>query len=141
MVRLRSSFDPCLVLTSPGDPLQSIIRGRPVEHHGGTLKAISRASDWLKECNEHPNCSPGETQLPSRVIDVGVDANSPHVRLRETETHECGKYICLRYFSRHCMSSSQECMVANVYYEAIAGVMSRHALQLKPRLRIESAKS
>lgn len=138
MVRLRSSFDPYLVLTSPGDLLESIIRGRPVEQHGGTLTAISRARKWLKECNEHPGCSPGETRLPSRVIDVGVDTNSPHVRLRETETHECGKYICLRYFQP---AVYEQCIVANVHYEAIAGVMSRHALPLKPRLQIESAKS
>jgi hypothetical protein len=31
--------------------------------------------------------------------------------------------------------------MANVHHEAIAGVMSRHALPLKPRLQIESAKS
>ncbi|RSL45790.1 hypothetical protein CEP54_014128 [Fusarium duplospermum] len=71
-----------------GDPLESIIRGRLVEQHGGTLTAISRARKWLNECNEHPSCNPGETPLPSRVIDVGVDTDSPHVKLRETETHQ-----------------------------------------------------
>ncbi|RSL89534.1 hypothetical protein CEP52_014868 [Fusarium oligoseptatum] len=88
-----------------GDPLESIIRGRPVEQHGGTLTAISRARKWLNECNEHPSCSPGETPLPSRVIDVGVDTNSPHVKLRETEVHERGKYISLSY----CWGDAPEC--------------------------------
>ncbi|KAI8648417.1 HET domain-containing protein [Fusarium sp. Ph1] len=101
-VRLVAAIGLCV---RDGDPLESIIRGRPVEQHGGTLTAISRARKWLKECNEHPSCSPGETQLPSRVIDVGVDTNSPHVKLRETEEHERGKYISLSY----CWGNEQAC--------------------------------
>ncbi|KAF4962494.1 hypothetical protein FSARC_9417 [Fusarium sarcochroum] len=80
-----------------GDSLESVIRGRPVGKQGGTLTAISRARTWLKECDEHPNCSPGQTLLPSRVIDVGDSTNSPHVKLHETDGPEYGKYISLSY--------------------------------------------
>ncbi|KAJ3527151.1 hypothetical protein NM208_g10845 [Fusarium decemcellulare] len=79
------------------DPLESVIRGRPVEQQGGTSIAISRARKWLNECNEHPGCNSGETPLPSRVIDVGDNINSPYVKLRETEGRERGKYISLSY--------------------------------------------
>ncbi|KAJ4247465.1 hypothetical protein NW762_013140 [Fusarium torreyae] len=80
-----------------GDSLESIIRGRPVEKQGGTSTAISRARTWLKECDEHPNCCPDQTLLPSRVIDVGDNFNSPHVKLHETDGPEYGKYISLSY--------------------------------------------
>jgi hypothetical protein len=86
-----------LVLTSLGDPLESIILGRPVEQHGGTSTAMSRVRRWVNECDEHPNCSPGETLLPSRVIDVGVGTSNTHVKLYETGPQEHGKYISLRY--------------------------------------------
>ncbi|KAF4944966.1 hypothetical protein FGADI_12310 [Fusarium gaditjirri] len=79
------------------DPLAQIIGGRPVEQYGGTKKALLRARGWVNECNEHPKCSPGDTLLPSRVVDVGDDINSPYARIRETAGHERGKYISLSY--------------------------------------------
>ncbi|KAL7756814.1 hypothetical protein ACKLNR_013807 [Fusarium oxysporum f. sp. zingiberi] len=93
-VRLVAAIGLCV---EDGDPLAQIIRGRPVEQHGGTEKAISRAHDWVNECNEHSNCSPGETLLPCRVVDVGNDVNSPYAKLRETDGEERGKYISLSY--------------------------------------------
>lgn len=83
-----------------GNPLAQLIRGRPVEQYGGTAKAITRAHDWVTECNEHPKCSPGDTLLPGRVVDVGDDINSPYAKLRETYGQERGKYISLRCFSQ-----------------------------------------
>ncbi|CAJ0552222.1 Ff.00g062010.m01.CDS01 [Fusarium sp. VM40] len=79
-----------------GDPLESTIRGRPVEQHGGTLTAMSRVQQWVIECDEHPSCSPGETQLPSRVIDVGVSNNSPHGLFGERPARE---YVELEHTS------------------------------------------
>lgn len=81
-----------------GNPLAQIIRGRPVERYGGTSKAITRVHEWVTECNKHPKCSPGDTLLPGRVVDVGDDVNSPFAKLRETDGQERGKYISLRYF-------------------------------------------
>ncbi|EWZ33789.1 heterokaryon incompatibility protein-domain-containing protein [Fusarium oxysporum Fo47] len=93
-VRLVAAIGLCV---DNGNPLAQLIRGRPVEQYGGTAKAITRAHDWVTECNEHPKCSPGDTLLPGRVVDVGDDINSPYAKLRETYGQERGKYISLSY--------------------------------------------
>ncbi|KAL9115744.1 MAG: hypothetical protein Q9227_000112 [Pyrenula ochraceoflavens] len=87
-----------------GDFLDSLIVGRPVEVDGGTPTAIGRAQKWLQECDEHSDCNPGETLLPSRIIDVG-DVNSPEVRLWEPVPEgTIGKYLSLSY----CWGKSKE---------------------------------
>jgi len=116
-----------------GDPLAQIIRGRPVEQHGGTEKAISRAHDWVNECNEHSNCSPGETLLPCRVVDVGNDVNSPYAKLWETDGEERGKYISLRYLSRLHSKGTH----ADIRSVATAG--ARHRNLLPPNQPSKSA--
>ncbi|KAF4499672.1 hypothetical protein FAGAP_4123 [Fusarium agapanthi] len=93
-VRLVEAIGLCV---DDGNPLAQIIRGRPVEQYGGTSKAISRAHNWVTECNKHPKCSPGDKLLPYRVVDVGDDINSPYPKLRETDGQEFGKYISLSY--------------------------------------------
>ncbi|KPA37801.1 tol protein, partial [Fusarium langsethiae] len=80
-----------------GDPLESVICGRPVEEQGGSLTAISRARSWVKACNEHPSCRPNQTVLPTRVIDMGNDIHNPYVKLRETGGNEHARYIALSY--------------------------------------------
>jgi len=92
------------LVTGPGDPLETVFSGRPIEEDAGSEMAISRARNWLKECNEHLGCSPSEMPLPSHVIDVGDYTHRPFVKLRETEGHEQGKYICLSY----CWGKSRE---------------------------------
>jgi len=87
-----------------GDPLNPIIMGRPVEKSGDTSTAISRARKWLQNCDEHPACNPGETPLPSRLIDVGSE-DSEEVRLWEPIPEgTIGKYTSLSY----CWGSSRE---------------------------------
>ncbi|KAI1022132.1 hypothetical protein LB504_007313 [Fusarium proliferatum] len=93
-VRLVAAIGLCV---DDSDPFAQVIRGRPVEQYGGTSKAISRAHNWVKECDEHPKCSPGETLLPCRVVDVGDDINSSYAKLRETDGQERGRYISLSY--------------------------------------------
>jgi hypothetical protein len=51
---------------------------------------------WLNECVKH-QCCPGDSCLPTRVIDFGKDNASVEVRLRETGGVELAKYIALRY--------------------------------------------
>ncbi|SCN79953.1 related to tol protein [Fusarium fujikuroi] len=41
--------------------------------------------------------SPTQTFLPTRVIDVGKELNSPYVRLLETQEHDAGRYVALSY--------------------------------------------
>ncbi|KAI9699584.1 MAG: hypothetical protein M1820_007083 [Bogoriella megaspora] len=80
-----------------GDPLDSLIAGRPVEARGGTSTATARARKWLEECDKHPSCNPRVTFLPSRVIDVG-DINTPEVHLWEPVPEgTVGKYVSLSY--------------------------------------------
>ncbi|CZR45181.1 uncharacterized protein FPRO_15644 [Fusarium proliferatum ET1] len=93
-VRLVAAIGFCV---GDSSPLAQIIRGRPVEQYGGTSKAIKRVHEWVTECNKHPKCSPGDTLLPGRVVDVGDDVNSPFAKLRETDGQERGKYISLSY--------------------------------------------
>nr|RBR01125.1 hypothetical protein FVER53263_10621 [Fusarium verticillioides] len=93
-VRLVAAIGLCV---DDGNPLAPIIRGRPVEQYGGTSKAITRVHDWVTGCNQHPKCSPGDTLLPGRVVDVGDDINSPYAKLRETDGQERGQYISLSY--------------------------------------------
>ncbi|VTT81616.1 unnamed protein product [Fusarium fujikuroi] len=80
-----------------GDPLEGAIRGRPVERQRGTPIALGRVCNWLKDCDKHPHCSPTQTFLPTRVIDVGKELNSPYVRLLETQEHDAGRYVALSY--------------------------------------------
>jgi hypothetical protein len=80
-----------------GDPLQAIIRGRPVETQRGTSTAIRRVRNWLDECDKHPDCLPTEPVLPTRVIDVGNEVGSPHVSLYEIRDRAVQQYVALRY--------------------------------------------
>ncbi|KAF4442808.1 hypothetical protein F53441_11636 [Fusarium austroafricanum] len=80
-----------------GNPLARVLRGRPVEDNSGTLKAISTVQNWVTGCTDHHNCIAEETFLPSRVVDVGDNVDSPYVKIRETDGNECGKYISLSY--------------------------------------------
>ncbi|KAH7208578.1 heterokaryon incompatibility protein-domain-containing protein [Fusarium oxysporum] len=80
-----------------GDPLEGIIRGRPIEKQRGTPIALGRVCNWLKDCDKHSHCSPTETFLPTRVIDVGDEFNSPYVKLRETQKYDAGRYVALSY--------------------------------------------
>lgn len=86
-------------LTLLGDPLEGVIRGRPVERQRGTPTALGRVCNWLKDCEKHPHCSPTQTFFPTRVIDVGNEFNNPHVRLHETQKYDAGRYVALRYLS------------------------------------------
>ncbi|CVL08514.1 related to tol protein [Fusarium mangiferae] len=80
-----------------GDPLEGVIPGRPVEIQRGTPTALGRVCNWLKDCDKHPHCSPTQDFLPTRVIDVGKEFNSPYVRLRETQKYDAGRYVALSY--------------------------------------------
>jgi hypothetical protein len=82
-----------------GDPLQAVIRGRPVEQQRGTSTAIRRVRNWLNECDKHSECLPTEPVLPSRVIDVGNEAGNPYVSLHETRDRTVEQYVALRYGS------------------------------------------
>ncbi|UZP38276.1 hypothetical protein NXS19_006092 [Fusarium pseudograminearum] len=94
LVRLLAAIG---ISVRDGDPLSSVITGRPVEHDGESPTAISGAIGWIDECNRHVACCPRDTLLPSRVIDVGDNRSSPYVRLWETSRCETGDYIALSY--------------------------------------------
>ncbi|KAF4945964.1 hypothetical protein FGADI_11537 [Fusarium gaditjirri] len=42
-------------------------------------------------------CVKDETFLPTRVIDVGDEFNSPYVKLYETQKYDAGRYVALSY--------------------------------------------
>jgi hypothetical protein len=85
------------MLITPGDPLQDVVQGRPVEGDARSHTAFGRCRKWLQDCQNHPTCNPPQTLLPSRVIDVG-EVNSPKVHLWEPVPEgTVGQYVSLSY--------------------------------------------
>lgn len=119
-----------------GDPLQAVIRGRPVEQQRGTPTAIRRVRNWLNECDKHSDCLPTEPVLPTRVIDVGNEVGSPYVSLYETEDRTVKQYVALRYLvpndrrDRQC--DTDQC------YKAIVGDKRHNSQLLGLRFRTEN---
>lgn len=100
-VRDGRCFSPRLLATQNvdflGDPLESVVAGRPVEENSGSPTALGRARTWLQECDKHATCDTGDTLLPSRIIDVGVE-DSQTLRLWEpVPKGTLGKYATLSY--------------------------------------------
>jgi hypothetical protein len=81
---------------SSGDPLEPYLAGRPIEEYSGSQVALTRAANWLSECNTHHSCGPTATPFPTRVIDVGEATDQNYVRLCES-SGESGRYACLSY--------------------------------------------
>jgi hypothetical protein len=84
------------VLNTIGDPLQSVYAGRPVEEDPTSPKTTAIVMKWMKQCNEHPNCTAELPPLPARVIDVGDEVKGYHMKLIETKG-ETGRYISLSH--------------------------------------------
>ncbi|KAH7174602.1 heterokaryon incompatibility protein-domain-containing protein [Fusarium flagelliforme] len=60
-------------------------------------QGLSFINSCLKMCKEnHKHCKQNDTNLPTRVLDIGVSEDS-HVRLIETIDKEAEKYIALSY--------------------------------------------
>lgn len=82
-----------------GHPLiRSSSKVRTVLRSSGDDESIEKINAWIKECcEEHNNCEIEVTQLPTRVIDVGLDGEEPFLfetgRVRE-------QYVTLSYVSR-----------------------------------------
>lgn len=97
-----------------GDPLEEVIKGRPVEDRADSSKAFGRSRKWLNECDEHPTCKPPQTILPSRIIDVGTSEDYK-VRLWEPVPEgTIGNYVSLSY----CWGNSQEFTTTRATMEA-----------------------
>jgi Heterokaryon incompatibility protein (HET) len=74
-----------------------------VSEYPGSREALNRIVKWVKDCEEHPDCQPPRSPLPTRVLDVGDGSNTGPIRLFESRdtTHE--RYIALS----HCWGKSQ----------------------------------
>lgn len=64
-------------------------------------EVFQEIDSWIKDCLEnHSECPRNvETILPTRVLDVGTDADTPseNVRLHISSPGECGRYTALSY--------------------------------------------
>lgn len=123
---------------SVDDPLQAVIRGRPVEQQRGTPTAIRRVRNWLDECDQHPECLPTEPILPSRVIDVGAEVGSPYVSLRETLDRTVEQYVALRYLLLAPNDRRDRQHETDLCYEAIVGEKHHNSRPRSPRFKTEN---
>lgn len=85
--------------TSDDSPLSHVFPGRVIEKQSTSERTISRALNWIHECNiKHAGtrCVVASTQLPLRVLDVGLSHKSSDVQLCETDLKR-EKYIALSH--------------------------------------------
>ncbi|KAK4184901.1 heterokaryon incompatibility protein-domain-containing protein [Podospora australis] len=87
------------VLASPEDPAAVHISERLPADNFMSDTVMDQAVKWIKDCLEgrHPGCVySGKPLLPTRVIDVGLDAYS-NVRLHISSPEKRGDYVALSY--------------------------------------------
>lgn len=91
------------MLSRLGDPAAPIIKRRTVELHPGLDISFQRVNRWLDNCvANHPECrlssgpSEGNIELPTRVLDVGLESASGQVRLLESGGKR-GRWIALSH--------------------------------------------
>lgn len=99
----RDPISPAQLLNTKGDPLQSVYAGRPIQEDPTSPEATEIVMKWMKQCNEHANCTGELPPLPARVVDIGNEDNNGHIRLIETEG-QTGKYISLS----HCWGKAKQ---------------------------------
>ena len=86
----------------PTSPLASLVRGRPIATTSASDACFDQASHWMKNClQNHPNCPRPKSVLPTRVIDLGGNPESPEVRLLHTHGQH-GEWVTLS----HCWGTS-----------------------------------
>lgn len=85
------------------DPLSHRFKGRIVHEDPSSPTALDRVSEWVKKCDDkHKRCKPDLVSLPTRVLHVGDQSSSNHIRLWETGG-EIGSYTTLS----HCWGTSR----------------------------------
>lgn len=81
--------------------LKDIIPNTPASPQVATPDVFQAIGHWIDDCLEnHTECPRStNTPLPTRVLDVGKDAQVPseHVRLHVSSAGECGRYVALSY--------------------------------------------
>jgi hypothetical protein len=85
-----------VVLIKTEDPLHSVYVGRPIEEDPSSPRTSARIINWVKDCNEHPDCTAELPLLPARVIDIGDESGDNSVVLREVQD-ERGRYVSLSH--------------------------------------------
>ncbi|KAI0174939.1 heterokaryon incompatibility protein-domain-containing protein [Pestalotiopsis sp. NC0098] len=77
------------------NPAAHVIQLRPPELDSGSVHSLNFAAEFLKKCrDQHDGCHPGESPLPSRVLDT--DLSDGMVKLIEPHG-QSGQYACLSY--------------------------------------------
>ena len=75
------------------------ISGRPIAPSSGSVEALSRAQQWLKNCDKkHERCRActEPSTLPTRLVDI-----SGKPRVVQVADHQKGRYIALSYCWGH----------------------------------------
>ncbi|KAH6890697.1 hypothetical protein B0T10DRAFT_403476 [Thelonectria olida] len=103
MIRLNESHPPAFtVVRSPDIEMLGSMRpiqiGLPELPEAGGSHHLDIIRGWLRHCDQnHPNCrQPETTQLPTRLIDVGVSA-SLTIKLYETRPGDKLQYFALSH--------------------------------------------
>ncbi|TID27527.1 homodimeric type dihydroorotase [Venturia nashicola] len=87
-------------------PLKNIFRGRIVHEDPMHPAVLKRMQMWVEFCAEHHSkCHPGETHLPSRVLDLADPSlDNDTIRLVEPPSETNAHYASLS----HCWGKSQQ---------------------------------
>lgn len=93
------SFLPVAAFSFAGNqdgPLRGHFRGRVIETFPSQA-TYSQVLGWLRKCDEHHDCRPQDSTLPTRLIDVGDAQAGNQITVVETKNKSTGSYIALSY--------------------------------------------
>ena len=81
--------------------MASFVPGRLRTADSASTKAFARVRSWVHSCDQQHRCVPSETQLPTRVLDIGGNSGTHSINLVETQGQR-GRYLTLS----HCWGTS-----------------------------------
>src|SRR5277367_732599 len=76
--------------------LADVIPGRLRAVDSSSPIALSKVQKWLRECDKKHTCAPQDTELPTRLLDLGEDIDSQDVILIDSHG-QYGTYIALSH--------------------------------------------
>lgn len=79
--------------------VMNIVSGRIAQPNSNSTICFDLIAQWLKDClNNHTSSCPFEplTSLPTRVLDIGLDITSQHIKVLETKGLE-GVWVALSH--------------------------------------------
>ncbi|KAH8897219.1 HET-domain-containing protein [Thozetella sp. PMI_491] len=96
-----NQFSVSLGIYTESSDLKRIVPKAPASPKVATSEVFDEVGAWITACvNDHAQCPDIiDSQLPTRVLDVGVDSDSPsdEIKLHISTKGECHRYAALSY--------------------------------------------